>query len=107
MTTNPDTFDAGPAPEPPAWCVPGTTGRWEQLTDGGGACLWARYFGPDEMSADVWIECQDSVAFGRLLRTRPRIGYTEPSRDGVDAAGARRLAAELLNAADVLDPPRR
>ena len=103
MSTDPDTTDAGPAPTPPAWCEPGTTGRWEQLTDGGDVCLWCRYFGPDEMTSDVWIEAQDTIAFGRLLRTRPRIGYTEPSRHGVDAAGARRLAAELLNAADVLD----
>ncbi len=109
MPTNPDTFDVGPAPPtPPAWCEPGTQPTWEQLTaeyGGGTVALWTRYFGPDELTADVWIECEDTVEGGRVLRTGPRIGYTEPSRHGLDAAGARRLAAELLNAADVLDPP--
>jgi hypothetical protein len=108
MPTNPDTFDVGPAPTTPHWCEPGTQPSWEQLTaeyGGGTVALWARYFGPDEMTADVWIECEDRTVDGRVLRSGPRIGYTEPSRDGLDAAGARRLAAELLNAADILDPP--
>jgi hypothetical protein len=57
------------------------------------------------VAADVWIECEDHIEDGRILRTAPRIGYTEPSRRGLDATAARRLAAELLNAADILDPP--
>jgi hypothetical protein len=106
MTTDSDTFDVGPAPAPPPWCEPGTVGRWEELTEdygGGTACLWTRYFPPDELTADVWIECEDRIENGRILRTPPRIGYTEPSRRGLDAEEARWLAAELLNAADVLD----
>ncbi|MGO9226586.1 MAG: hypothetical protein ACLP5J_08980 [Mycobacterium sp.] len=98
--------DVGPATPPPAWCQPGTEGQWDRLVEdygGGITCRWARYFPPDEMTADVWIECEDRIEDGRVLRSPPRIGYTEPSRNGLDAAGARRLAAELLNAANILD----
>jgi len=105
MTTD-NTFDVGSAPAPPAWCEPGAQPSFEQLTEeygGGTVGFWARYFPPDEMTADVWIEAEDRTVDGRVLRTGPRIGYTEPSRHGLDAAGARRLAAELLNAADTLD----
>jgi len=55
------------------------------------------------MTADVWIEAEDRTVGGRVLRSGPRIHHTEPSADGLDPAGARRLAAGLLNAADLLD----
>ncbi len=106
MIDNTNLTDVGPAPTPPAWCPPDTIGQWDRLTDdygGGIACGWTRYFPADETAADVWIEAEDTIVDGRVLRTAPRIGYTEPSRNGLDAAGARRLAAELLNAAEVLD----
>ena len=53
----------------------------------------------------MWIACDDTVEGGEWVRSRSAIGFCESPRDGVDAAGARRLAAELMNAADILDPP--
>lgn len=78
--------DVGPATPPPPWCEPGTEGQWDRLVEdcgGGITCRWARYFPPDETTADVWIECEDTIENGRTLRTPPRIGYTEPSRRGL------------------------
>lgn len=49
----------------------------------------------------------DRVVDGRVLRTQPAIHYTEPPVLGIGPAAARRLAAELLNAADTLDDGRR
>ncbi len=92
--------DVGPATPPPAWCLPEATPRWEQLTDqygGGSICSWSRDFG------NVWIACEDTIVNGRVLRTPPRIQYFETPRDGIDATTARKVAADLLNAADELD----
>jgi hypothetical protein len=94
----PMTFDDA---TPPGWCEPGTVPLWQELTDAHGGCTvvtWIRDFGP------VWIECEDRLIGGRLERTPTAIHY--PPRGGLDPAAARRLAAELLNAADILDPPK-
>ena len=92
--------DVGPATPPPAWCLPDAAPRLEQLTEefgGGNVCTWCRDFG------DVWVSCEDRIVGGRILRTPPRILYFEPPRNGIDAAIARKVAADLLNAADELD----
>jgi hypothetical protein len=65
-------------------------------------CTWSRSF-PDEPGADVWVEADDRIVDGRVVRSAPRIMMFEPASDGLDAAAARQLAAELLNAADTLD----
>ncbi|REL96988.1 hypothetical protein DSI33_04330, partial [Mycobacterium tuberculosis] len=71
-------------------------------------CQWTRYFpAGDPVAADVWIAADDRVVDGRVLRTQPAIHYTEPPVLGIGPAAARRLAAELLNAADTLDDGRR
>ncbi|MDC8984354.1 hypothetical protein PR370_18595 [Mycobacterium marinum] len=98
------TTDVGPAIPPPAWCAPGTDPDWERLSEqygGALACFWARYFPNDD--GDVWIKAEDRIIDGRIRRTDPAIHYTEPPSEGVTPAQARQLAAELLNAADVLD----
>ena len=51
----------------------------------------------------MWVSCDDHIVAGRILRTPPRILYFEPPRDGIDAVAARKLAADLLNAADELE----
>ena len=94
--------DVGPATPPPAWCLPDAAPRWEQLTEEdeygcSTICTWCRDFG------DVWVACDDHIVDGRVLRSPPRIQYFEPPRDGIDAATARKLAADLLNAADELE----
>lgn len=103
--------DVGPATPPPPWCEPGTEPIWEQLTERYGGvtiCPWTRYFpAGDPVAADVWIAADDRVVDGRVLRTQPAIHYTEPPVLGIGPAAARRLAAELLNAADTLDDGRR
>jgi hypothetical protein len=68
--------DVGPATPPPSWCLPGTEPRWERLTEkhgGGTACFWSR-----DMSDGVWIECEDRVINGRVMRSEPRIMHWEP-----------------------------
>jgi len=101
MTTD-NATDVGAAPQPPAWALPGAQPSWDSLAaDGATIASWTRDFG------DVWIAADDRIANGRVLRSKPAIHYSEEpgSGEGIDPAGARRLAAELLNAADLLDHP--
>ena len=97
MTTDNIIFDVGPTP--PAWTLPGAQPNWDSLTEDGASVLgWTRDIGDQ-----VWIDAEDTIQEGQWVRSPATIGYCEPPRDGLDAAGARRLAAELLAAADVLD----
>jgi hypothetical protein len=99
----PPATDIGPATPPPAWCTPGTQPSWDRLTDehgGGTICTWTRNY-PDAADADVWIQAEDQIVDGRIMRTEPRITVAE--RESVTPDEARRLAAALLNAADELD----
>ena len=99
MTTDPNVFDVGPTP--PAWTLPGAQPNWDSLTEDGASVLgWTRDFGDQ-----VWIETEDVIKDGQWVRSPAAIVFCEPPRDGVDAAGARQLAAQLLNAADTLDQP--
>jgi len=59
---------------------------------------WERTIG-----TDVWIACDDTIQDGRWVRSPAAIYFSEPPRDGIDPAAARRMAAQLLNAADLLD----
>ncbi|WP_142361431.1 hypothetical protein [Mycobacterium ostraviense] len=95
------TTDIGPATPPPPWCLPGDTPECGMLTaefGGGPVCHWERYFGDD-----VWIAAEDRIVDGRVLRTEATIQYSEPPECGVSPEQARRLAAALVEAADVLD----
>jgi hypothetical protein len=101
---NRPTTDVGPAAPPPAWCLPDTEPSWDVLTKeygGGMVCSWSRTFPADLVSADVWIQSDDQIIDGRVVRTAPQIMMYEG--DGITPAQARQLAAALLNAADVLD----
>jgi hypothetical protein len=61
-------IDVGPATAPPDWCLPGTEGLWETLTEGRGTvCLWSRDF-----AAGVWIEAEDRIIGGRVMRSPRR-----------------------------------
>ncbi|MDC8981255.1 hypothetical protein [Mycobacterium marinum] len=104
------TTDVGPATPPPPWCAPDTMPEWDRLSDeygGGSECGWYRYFpNNDGVTADVWIRAYDRIEAGRVMRSAPEIHYSEPTDRGVTPAEARKLAAELLNAADVLDEQR-
>jgi hypothetical protein len=96
MTTD-STFDIGPTPPP--LTLPGAQPNWDSLTpDGTTVLAWTRDIGDQ-----VWIAAEDTIAEGQWLRSPAVVGFCEPPRDGLDAAGARQLAAELLNAADELD----
>jgi hypothetical protein len=90
--------DLGPAPTPPAWCEPGA--RPDQssvrMVDGAPIAAWERCLG------DVWVYCHDTEENGRMVRSAPRIAYNDPPADGLDAAGARQLARELMAAANTL-----
>ncbi len=94
------TTDHTALPAPPAWTLPDTQPGWDSVTlDGGPLASWTRDIGDQ-----VWIACDDTVEDGRWVRSRSAICFCEAPREGVDPAQARRLAAELLNAADILDP---
>jgi hypothetical protein len=90
-----DLTDLGPAA--PAWCE--SEPSWDSLDPGTGATIltWTRDIG------SVWITCYDDLTDGELVRSEASIGYCGPPAQGLDAAGARRLAAELLAAADLLE----
>jgi hypothetical protein len=92
---------AGIGPTPPPWCEPDTQPDWDSLTDDGASILsWSRNIGDQ-----VFIGCDDTVdETGQWVRSQARIGYCEAPAEGLDAARARRLAAELLRAADLLEP---
>jgi hypothetical protein len=97
MTLTPDNvFDVGPTPPP--WTLPGAQPDWDSLTDDGATVLaWTRDIG------GVWIAAEDTIEDGRWVRSPAGICFSESPPGGLDASGARRLAAELLNGADLLD----
>ena len=74
-----------------------STARTEWAMSHADAC----HFPADDPSGDVWIEADDRIIDGRLVRTAPRIMMFD--REGFTPAEARQLAAALLNAADVVD----
>jgi hypothetical protein len=99
------TIDNTAVPAPPAWVLPGTRPEWDSLTpDGGPLAGWTR-----DIGNGVWIACDDTIENGRWVRSPAAIHYSEePGRgEGINPAAARQLAAELLNAADILDNPAR
>lgn len=99
MTTDPDIFDVGPTP--PAWMLPDAQPGWDSLAEDGASILsWVRDTGDT-----VWIACEDTIEDGQWVRSTPGIQFCEAPAAGLDAVGARRLAAELLAAADLIDPP--
>lgn len=97
-TMNHDSTAALPAP--PAWALPDTAPEWDSLTDDGGPIAsWTRDVGT------VWIAAEDTVQDGRWVRSPAAVYFCEAPRDGITPAQARMLAAQLLNAADLLDEP--
>jgi hypothetical protein len=97
MTTDNNTA----LPTPPAWCEPDARPDWDSVTaDGGPLASWCRDFGDG-----VWIGCDDTIQDGRWVRGPATIYLAELFPEGMDAAGARRLGAQLLNAADTVDTP--
>jgi hypothetical protein len=97
--------DVGPATPAPRWCLPDAEPSLEKVNTqygGGVISYWSRSFAAEDCATDVWIHAEDQVIDGRVMRTAPRIMYWEPPGDGMTAAQARQLAAQLLNAADVL-----
>lgn len=96
MTTD-NIFDVGPTPPP--WTLPGAAPNWDSLNteDGTTVLSWTRDVG------GVWIACDATIEAGEWAYSAATIRFCEPPRGGLDAAGARRLAAELLEAAQILD----
>ncbi|MHC9295456.1 hypothetical protein ACRCUN_23590 [Mycobacterium sp. LTG2003] len=66
-------------------------------------CTWTRYFPEphNPTNALCWITAEDRIVGGRVIRTAPWIATDE--HELLTAEDARRLAAALLNATDVLD----
>lgn len=98
--TDHDLTDAGPATPPPNWCLPDAEPSWDKLTyeyGGGLVATWTRNVGDD-----VWIQAEDRIEGGRLLRSAPRIVYWEPAHDGIDSVQAHKLAEALVAAADIV-----
>ncbi len=89
------TTDNTALPTPPAWALPDTGPEWDSLTPDGGPLAG----GTRDVGTDVWIACDDTIEDGHWARSPAAIHYSEePGQgQGIDAAAARRLAAELLN----------
>jgi hypothetical protein len=102
MTTTDDKAaltDIGPATPPPSWCLPDAVPNWEERLDiGGPAGGWCR-----EISVGVWIEAHDRIIDNRMMRSAPRINYSESPCDGITSQQARELAEALIAAADLLE----
>ena len=52
---------------------------------------------------DAPVAADDTIESGEWVRSPAAIRFCDLPDAGLDAAGARQLAAELLNAADLLD----
>jgi hypothetical protein len=92
MPTIPDSL-----PLPPAWCEPDARIGLESITfDGEPVACWARDIGAVTIAQDHTLTDRGWICGPPVIRVY------EPD-DGLDAAGARRLAAQLLHAADLLD----
>ena len=63
-------------------------------------CTWTRNVPPGDVSADVWIQAEDRIIDGRVIRTAPRIWMFE--QESLTHPDAIRLAGALLEAADVI-----
>lgn len=97
MSADDPLTDVGAATPPPNWCLPDVEPRWERLTEGGAVCMWSR-----DVADGVWIEAEDRIVNGRVMRSAPRIVYSEPPRDGATCPEALELAAALVAAADII-----
>jgi len=80
----------------PPWCEPGTRPDRSLVSDGGGGTLsWERI-----ISAAVWAAREDRIEDGRMLPGETTIHVDH--QNALDPAAARRLAAELLAAAELV-----
>jgi hypothetical protein len=98
-TCNPGTA-AATSPAPPDWCEPGAAGDRQELTAGGTVCMWERV-----ISHDVWVGCEDHTIDGHVFRTPARVHIGEQPH-ALSGEDVRRLAADLLAAADLIDDHR-
>ena len=81
----------------PPWCEHGTRPDCSLLSEsGGGIYAWVRI-----VSAAVWIAREDRIDDGRMLPGKATIHVDH--QDPLDTVAARRLAAELLAAAELAD----
>jgi hypothetical protein len=81
----------------PPWCEPGTRPDCSLLSEGGaGTYSWERI-----VSAAVCIACEDRIEDGRMLPGEATIHVDD--QDALDPVAARRLAAELLAAAELVE----
>ena len=94
-----DPADIGPVAVRPPWCNPGAAPEWTILGDDSLIVSWERI-----MSEAVWVSREDAVEDGRVVPgvTRIHVEIRE-GIEGIDPASARRLAAELLAAADLAE----
>jgi hypothetical protein len=97
-TNHPDNLtDIGPAPAAPPWCEPGYTPSTESV-------IWSRDFHVEHDDICVYLMCTDNIEGGRIVRSAPSL-FVNTGDEPITTAAARRLAAAILNAADVLDGP--
>ncbi|MGH7734436.1 MAG: hypothetical protein ACREOE_12225 [Gemmatimonadales bacterium] len=92
--------DVGAATSPPSWCLPDAEPQWDRLSEqhgGGDVVTWSR-----DISDDVWIEAEDRIIDGRVMRGQSRISYSEAPAEGLKPAAARRIARALITAADLI-----
>jgi hypothetical protein len=68
-------------------------------------CTWTREIydpaGPAAEAGDVWIEAEDRIVDGRVMRSAPQIAMVD-ERKPMTSVEARRMAQALLEAASVI-----
>jgi len=82
MTHDHPLIDVGPATPSPSWCLPDAEPSWDhQLTEqfgGGTVCTWTRTFPEGDPHADVWLQAENGIIGGWVMRSAPRIMMFEP-----------------------------
>jgi len=96
-TNNTTPTDVGPAPAPPAWCLPGTLPLFS-LSENNREAAWAWQ---RRVSDYVVIEATDEIREGRIVRNAPKI-FCDFEEGPWTIADARREGRALMTAAEVV-----
>jgi hypothetical protein len=86
--------DVGPATQPPPWFTDSGEMEWAEK-DGTLVCFWGLH-----LSDDVWIEAQDRVVDGRVMRSATEVKVGSAHISTVPEAFA--LARAINTALDII-----
>jgi hypothetical protein len=97
-TTTTELTDIGPATSPPAWCLPDAVPLCDQTTEGP-VWAWSR-----EIGVQAWVEAEDRIIDGRVMRSAPRIHYSWPTAEGLTPEETREIIWALSAILELVEP---